>query len=106
MSDAYRDFLVTIVDEEGGPDPALRERLATCLARRLSRLEAHDGVYPAVGEPVDMLDNLEGKFIWEMTDAEVAENPPTRIDYEILAVDPTERPEPDVPVHVTARVPF
>jgi hypothetical protein len=103
----YRDYLVTISEEAGGPDAAMRERFAACLAYRLASLESRDGYFPAPGDPVDMLDNLEGKYFWEMTDDEVAQNPPSRIDYEIVSVDPADRPAAtETPVRILARVPF
>ena len=102
---AERTYEVEVVEEEEGPDAAMRERLATVAAYRLGRLDARDGYYPSVGEPFDMLDNLDGPFFWERTEEQLADDPPTQVDFEVVAVDPAERPDAGV-VRVTVRVPF
>jgi hypothetical protein len=100
------DYVVTVAEEEGGPEPALRERFATCAAYRLGALEEREGHYPEVGGAFDMLDHFEGPFFWERTDEEMADDPPSRVDYEIVAVDPEVPPGSPQRVAVTVRVPF
>jgi hypothetical protein len=99
-------YRVTVMEEEGGPEPALRERLATVAAFRLGRLDEKQGHYPVVDGWFDMLDGFEGKFLWEMTDEELEASPPSRIDFEVVAVDPPERPAVPSEIRVTVRVPF
>jgi hypothetical protein len=50
------------------------------------------------------LDSFEGKFAWELSDAELESNPPTGVYYDIEAVDPVE-PAGSGRVTVTARIP-
>lgn len=99
------DYIVTVESGPEGPDAKLAERFAVIAAFRLRSLDRRLGHYPEASAWFDMLDGLEGKYLWEMSDAEVAENPPTRIDFEVLSVDPVVPPtEPGV-VRVTVRVP-
>ncbi len=98
-------YVVTVDAEPDGPDAALRSRLARIAAFRLGRLETKTGHYPAVGGTFDMLDCLEGKFLWEMTDEELSQRPPTRIDFEVLDVVPAARPATPSEVRVRVRVP-
>lgn len=99
------EYVVEILpDEDGNPDPALRERFTLCANRRLRKLEELEGTYPAVGVPFDILDAFSGPFVWEMTDAEFEATPPSRIDLEVVAVDPAE-PAGSGTVRVQVRVP-
>jgi hypothetical protein len=102
---AAHEYTVELPAEDGGPEPELRERFATVIARRLQQLEEQKGVYPKAGDAFDFLDAFEGKFVWEMTDAEFEATPPTMVDFEVLSVDPVE-PAGSGPVAVTARIPF
>jgi hypothetical protein len=101
---AYQ-YTVELPAEDGGPEPALRERFATVIARRFQQLEEQKGIYPKAGDTFDFLDAFEGKFVWEMTDAEFEATPPTMVDFEVLAVEPVE-PGGSGPVAVTVRIPF
>lgn len=103
MPHTYR---VEVAEEEGGPEPELRERWAICVARRFRVLEEDGAPYPEAGGEVDILDNLEGKFIWEVTDEEFEADPPTGVAFEILGVDPVTAPTEPGPVTVRVRVPF
>ncbi|MBX3287559.1 MAG: hypothetical protein KF703_19590 [Actinobacteria bacterium] len=98
-------FEVTVEAMEEGPEEALRDRWATCAARRLSRLEEADGAYPEAGGWFDILDTFEGPFLWELSDAELEANPPSSVEFEVVSVDPPEPPGEGV-VRVTVRVPF
>lgn len=98
-------YLVTVEASAGGPDEKLRARLGTIAAFRLGRLDARTGHYPVAGGAFDMLDCLDGKFLWEMSDAELEARPPTRIDFEVVAVDPVARPATPGTVKVIVRVP-
>jgi hypothetical protein len=97
-------YTVDLLAEDGGPEPELRERFATVIAYRLGQLEDQKGVYPKAGDAFDFLDAFEGKFVWEMTDAEFEATPPTMVDFEVVAVDPIE-PAGSGPVAVTVRIP-
>lgn len=99
-------YVVTVEPGPDGPEPALLERLALIAAYRLEGLEDRDGHYPVAGGTFDMLDNLTGRFLWEMSDEELATNPPTRVDFEIVEVDPVERPQQNSQVRVRVRVPY
>ncbi len=99
-------YHVTIPEEPGGPDEALRRRFEAIAAFRLQSLDRRTGHYPVPGGAFDMLDCLEGKFLWEMTDEELEARPPSRIDFEVLSVEPLERPKVPSDVRVTVRVPF
>lgn len=99
-------YQVTVVETEGGPDAALRERLAVCAVYRLETLEERDGHYPRAGGEFDMLDHLRGPFFWERTDEEMENDPPSRVDYEVVAVDPVEPPPAGGVVRVTVRLPY
>lgn len=98
-------YSVDLLAEDGGPEPGLRERFATVIARRFQQLEEQKGVYPKAGDAFDFLDAFEGKFVWEMTDAEFEATPPTQVGFEVLSVDPVE-PAGSGPVAVTVRIPF
>lgn len=99
-------YLVTVVETEGGPDAAMRARLATCAAFRLASLERRSGHYPQPGSEFDMLDNFSGPFLWERSDQQMADDPPSRVDYEVLSVDPLTRPDEPGEVRVTVRLAF
>ncbi|HRD85766.1 MAG TPA: hypothetical protein PLF63_11400 [Rubrivivax sp.] len=99
-------YLVTVVETEGGPDAAMRTRLATCAAFRLASLERRSGHYPQPGSEFDMLDNFSGPFLWERSDQQMADDPPSRVDYEVLSVDPLTRPDVPGEVRVTVRLAF
>jgi hypothetical protein len=98
-------YTVDLLAEDGGPEPELRERFATVIAYRLGQLEDQKGLYPKAGDAFDFLDAFEGKFVWEMTDAEFEATPPTMVDVEVVAVEPAE-PAGSGPVAVTVRIPF
>ncbi len=98
-------YQVTLIADEDGPEPELAERFITCATRRLGRLEEDQGFYPAVGAPFDIMDAFAGPFVWEMTAAEFEATPPSRVDLEIVSVDPVDRPAPGATVRVTVRVP-
>lgn len=97
-------FQVTVLETEGGPDAAMRERLARCAAYRLESLAKRRGSVPVVGGCFDMLDHFEGPFFWERSDAEMVDNPPSRVDYEVVAVDPPTPPAGGGTMRVTVRV--
>ena len=99
-------YIVEMLEQPGGPDAALRARLAVVLAFRLTRLEVNEGHYPKAGGEVDMLDNFNGPYLWEMSDADLEANPPSRVDFEIVDVDPAEPPAAPGTVKVSARVVF
>lgn len=98
-------YTVDVAAEDGGPEPELRERFATVIAYRLGQLADRDGVYPKAGDAYDFMDAFEGRFIWEMTDADLEATPPTLVDFEVVAVDPAE-PAGSGPVAVSVRIPF
>jgi hypothetical protein len=102
---AAYEYTVDLLAEEGGPEPALRERFATIIARRFAQLEEQKGVYPKAGDAFDFMDAFEGKFVWEMSDAEFEATPPTLVDFEVVTVDPVT-PAGSGPVAVTVRIPF
>lgn len=99
------EYTVDVAAEDGGPEPELRERFATVIAYRLGQLEDQGGAYPKAGDAFDFMDAFEGKFVWEMTDAEFEATPPTLVDVEVVAVDPVE-PAGSGPVAVSVRIPF
>lgn len=99
-------YSVTIPETPEGPDAATRERLAQVAAFRLRRLEERDGHYPQSGEAFDMLDHFSGRFFWERTDEEMVNDPPSRVEYEVLTVDPPDMPEVPGNVSVTVRLVF
>ena len=96
----YRVEIEAIPD---GPEPELLERFVVCASRRLARLEPTEG-YPVAGRSFDILDAFEGKYVWEMTPAEFEATPPTRVDLEIVSVDPVELPTDGRAVTVVARL--
>jgi hypothetical protein len=100
------DFIVTVAQEDGGPEPELCERLATVAKYRLEKLAKDGGAYPEVGADFDMLDSFEGPFFWEMSDAQREETPPSSVQFEVLSVDPAEAPADGAEVNITVRVPF
>ena len=102
---ADRTYEVEVVEEDDGPDAALRDRLATVAAFRLGRLDVREGHYPSVGESFDMLDNFDGPFLWERTDEQLADDPPTA---SISRCSPSTRSSRPAGAHVrvTVRVPF
>jgi hypothetical protein len=102
---AAYEYTVELPAEDGGPEPALRDRFATVISRRFTQLEEQKGVYPKAGDAFDFLGAFEGKFVWEMTDAEFEATPPTMVAFEVLSVDPVE-PAGSGPVAVTVRIPF
>ena len=100
---AQHTYRVEIEPIEDGPEPALLERFVTCANRRLAKLEPTEG-YPVAGGSFDILDAFEGKFVWEMSEAEFEATPPTRVDFEIVSVDPVEPPAEGDVVTVVARL--
>ena len=103
---ATRTYEVTVQAGEEGPPPEIVERLVAVATYRLEGLEEKEGHYPRAGGSFDMLDNLEGKFFWEMTDEELEATPPTAVYFDIVAVDPAEAPTDGTPVRVTVAVPL
>lgn len=101
-------YIVSVepVPVEDGPDAPMLERLATIAAFRLGSLERRTGHYPVPGALFDMLDCLDGKFLWEMTDEELEADPPTRVDFEVVSVEPAERPPQPSEVRVVVRLPL
>ena len=99
------EYTVEVLPEDGGPEPELRERFATIIAYRLGQLEEQKGTYPKAGDTFDFMDAFEGKFVWEMTDAEFEATPPTLVGFEVVSVDPVEPAEAGT-VAITARIPF
>ena len=100
-----RTYEVRLEAQEDGPDAALRERFATCLVYRLELLEDRDGYYPSADDWLDFLDSFDGPFAWEMTDEQFEANPPSRVDVQVVSVDPVDPTGPD-PVRVVVRLPF
>jgi hypothetical protein len=98
-------YEVTVVDEGGEVDEAMRARLSAVAAYRLATLEEREGHYPEAGGAFDMLDHFDGPFFWERTDAEMVDDPASRVDFEVVAVEPAE-PAPDGVVRVSVRVVF
>jgi hypothetical protein len=99
-------YQVTVAETAGGPDAAMRERLATCAAFRLGTLERRTGHYPQAGGEFDMLDNFSGPFFWERSQDEIANDPPSRVDYEVISVDPALPPGAAQTVRVVVRIVF
>jgi hypothetical protein len=97
-------YQVTVVETHDGPDAAMRERLARCAAFRLESLERRAKHYPRVGGEFDMLDHFEGRFLWERSDEEMVNDPPSRVDYEVVGVDPPEPPATPGLVQVQVRI--
>lgn len=99
------EFTVEFPEQEGGPEPALRERFGVCASRRLGLLEADGRPYPKAGEAFDVMDAFEGPYVWEMTDAQLEATPPSLIDVEVVSVEP-EVDAGSGPVRIVARVLF
>lgn len=99
-------YEVEVLAEEGGPEQELRERWAICAARQLASNEEDTGLYPEAGGTFEILDSMQGKFLWEMTDADFEANPPTAVLFEIVSIDPAEAPSTPGTVRVEVRVPF
>jgi hypothetical protein len=98
-------FTVEFEEQDGGPEPALRERFAVVAARRFGVLEGDGQAYPAAGDSFDFLDAFEGPYVWEMTDQQFEETPPAAVEAEVVSVDPVSA-SGSGPVHVVARVVF
>ncbi|MEN9620900.1 MAG: hypothetical protein RL499_1093 [Actinomycetota bacterium] len=98
------EFDVTVVTDEGGPEPELLKRFAACVTYRLELLDERDNAYPKAGDSSYFLDSFEGKFAWELSDDELEANPPTSVYYDIAEVSPVE-PAGSGRVTVTARIP-
>ena len=99
------EYVVDLVEEDGGPEPGLRERFTVVITRRLHQLEEKTGSYPKAGDAFDFMDAFTGKYVWEMTDAEFEATPPSLVDVEVLAVDPVEDAGSGT-VTVQVRIPF
>ncbi len=99
------EFTVEFQEQDGGPEAALRERFSVVASRRLTKLEQDGAAYPQAGGEFDFMDAFEGPYVWEMTDAQFEETPPTLIGAQIVSVDPVEDAG-DGPVKVVAIVPF
>lgn len=102
---AQNTYLVSLPAEADGPEETLRTRFEVIAAFRLGSLERRTGHYPEVGGAFDMLDCLEGKYLWEMSDQEIADRPPTRIDFEVVSVEPATKPPTPSEVRVVVRLP-
>lgn len=98
-------FTVEFEEQDGGPEPALRERFGVVASRRLGKLAEDGAAYPTAGDSFDFLDAFEGPYVWEMTDAQFEATPPTSVDAEVVSVDPAVDAG-DGPVRVVARVLF
>lgn len=96
---------VELEQQEGGPEPELRERLAAVAARRLQKLEENAG-YPHAGQAFDALDTFAGKYVWEMSPEEFEATPPTQVDFEVVSVDPVDAAAAGATVKVVLRVVF
>jgi hypothetical protein len=99
------EFTVEFEEQDGGPEPELRERFAVAASRRLGKLEGQGRPYPAAGDTFDILDAFSGPFVWEMTDEQLEATPPSSVDLEVVSVDPPADAGSG-PVHVVARIPF
>lgn len=97
------EFIVTFEEQDGGPEPELRERFGVVASRRLNALEGEGRAYPVAGDAFDFMDAFEGPYIWEMTDEQFEATPPTAVEAEVVSVDPAS-PSADGPVQVVARV--
>ena len=53
-----------------------------------------------------MLDNSSGPFFRERSQEQIANEPPSRVDYEVVSVDPPMRPAAAQVVRVAVRVSF
>jgi hypothetical protein len=103
MSGEALEFEVTLEEQEDGPDEKLRARFAVCASRRLAKQAAE--AYPKSGSQFDILDAFEGKFVWEMSQAEMEQNPPSSVEMEIVSIEPASAPTSGK-VRVLARVLF
>ena len=99
------EFSVEFEEQEGGPEPALRDRFGVVASRRLGKLEEDGNAYPKAGDAFDFMDAFEGPYVWEMTDAQFEATPPTLIGVEVVSVDPAVDAGSGA-VKVVARVPF
>ena len=99
------EFTVEFPEQDGGPEPELRERFSVVASRRLQKLEEEGRPYPKAGDEFDFMDAFEGPYVWDMTDAQFEETPPTSVGVEIVSVDPAEDAGGG-PVTVVAIVPF
>jgi len=98
------EFTVEFEEQDDGPEPGLRDRFGVVASRRLGALEKDGHAYPRPGDSFDFMDAFDGPYIWEMTDQQLEETPPTLIGAEVVSVDPAE--PADGPVRVVARVVF
>lgn len=99
-------YNVTLTETPEGPDAALRERLAKVAAYRLETLHEREHYYPKAEDFFDMLDNMQGPFLWEMSDEELEKNPPSRIDFKVLNVNPISPPATDSTINVEVTIEF
>jgi hypothetical protein len=83
-----------------------RRRSRHAYTLHVTDLERRTGHYPQVGGEFDMLDHFEGRFLWERSDEEMVDDPPSRVDYEVLAVDPLAPPTAPGVVKVQVRIVF
>ena len=100
MPQTYQVEIEPIAD---GPEPELLERFVVCASRRIEKLEPTEG-YPVAGRAFDILDAFEGKYVWEMSPEEFEATPPTRVDLEVVSVDPVDPPTDGRTVTVVARL--
>lgn len=99
------EFTVVFEEQDGGPEPALRERFGVVASRRLGKLDGDGAPYPKAGDSFDFMDAFDGPYVWEMTDAQFEATPPTLVDAEVVSVDPVSDAGGG-PVRVVARVSF
>lgn len=52
---ARHEFVARIAEDEGGPEPELRERFAVIVGYRLGQLEEQKGIYPKAGDHYDVM---------------------------------------------------
>jgi len=97
-------YQVTVAETAQGPGPELRERLAQCAVYRLETLDERHGHYPLPGSEFDMLDHFDGAFFWERSAESMDDDPPSRVDYVVVAVDPPQPPATPTTVRVTVEV--
>ena len=79
-------YVVEIVADPEVPEEH-RARFKVCLERRLAKL-AERGKVPEAGQTADILDNFAGKYVWEMTPAELEQTPPSSVELEIRSLEP------------------
>lgn len=87
---ARHEFVARVAEEEGGPEPSLRERFAVIIGDRVNQLEQQKGIHPKAGDHYEFVNAFEGPCVREMTDARFDATPPTLEEFEVLTVGPAE----------------